>query len=98
MNDSAGATLKTIVRKNLILRLAVPRFFVQGDEVVISGIVHNYLTTAKQARVSVKLEGLDLVAGTAVQRCRCRQPRRGQSGLARESANPFGTRRSPPKR
>jgi len=30
-----SATSKTIVRKNLILRLAVPRFFVQGDEVVI---------------------------------------------------------------
>ena len=40
-------TLKTIVRKNLILRLAVPRFFVQGDEVVISALVHNYLTTRR---------------------------------------------------
>ena len=30
---------KTIVRKNLILRLAVPRFFVQGDEVTISALV-----------------------------------------------------------
>src|SRR5262249_3727391 len=38
-----AATMKTIVRKNLILRLAVPRFFTQGDEVVISTIVHNYL-------------------------------------------------------
>ena len=42
-----NATLKTIVRKNLILRLAVPRFFVQGDEVVISALVHNYLTDAQ---------------------------------------------------
>jgi uncharacterized protein YfaS (alpha-2-macroglobulin family) len=57
------ATLKTIVRKNLILRLAVPRFFVQGDEVTISAIVHNYLTTPKTVRVSVDFKGLDVVDG-----------------------------------
>jgi alpha-2-macroglobulin len=62
-----GAILKTIVRKNLIVRLAVPRFFVQGDEVVISGLVHNYLATAKKARVSVHLEGLDVTSGSVTQ-------------------------------
>ncbi|MBV8895456.1 MAG: hypothetical protein JO051_03015 [Acidobacteriaceae bacterium] len=62
-----SATQKTIVRKNLIMRVAVPRFFVQGDEVVISGIVHNYLTTAKHARVSVSLEGLTLATTAATQ-------------------------------
>jgi uncharacterized protein YfaS (alpha-2-macroglobulin family) len=62
-----SATQKTIVRKNLIMRLAVPRFFVQGDEVVISGIVHNYLTTAKHARISVALEGLTLAGGASTQ-------------------------------
>ena len=59
-----GATLKTVVRKNLILRLAVPRFFVQGDEVVISALVHNYLTDAKTARVSLDVKGLDILNGT----------------------------------
>jgi uncharacterized protein YfaS (alpha-2-macroglobulin family) len=58
-----AATLKTIVRKNLILRLAVPRFFVQGDEVVISALVHNYLTTPKKAQVSLDLKGLDVLDG-----------------------------------
>jgi len=58
-----GAVLKTIVRKNLILRLAVPRFFVQGDEVVISALVHNYLATPKKARVSLDLKGLDALEG-----------------------------------
>ena len=58
-----SATLKTIVRKNLILRLAVPRFFVQGDEVVISALVHNYLTTDKTARVSLDVKGLDVLDG-----------------------------------
>jgi uncharacterized protein YfaS (alpha-2-macroglobulin family) len=58
-----NAIQKTIVRKNLILRLAVPRFFVQGDEVVISALVHNYLGDAKTARVSLDLEGLDVLDG-----------------------------------
>jgi hypothetical protein len=58
-----SATLKTIVRKNLILRLAAPRFFVQGDEVAISAIVHNYLTETKTARVSLELAGLDVLEG-----------------------------------
>jgi alpha-2-macroglobulin len=58
-----AATQKTIVRKNLILRLAVPRFFMQGDEVTISALVHNYLPNAKTARVSLDMTGLDVVAG-----------------------------------
>ena len=51
------------MRKNLILRLVVPRFFVQGDEVVISALVHNYLTTDKTARVSLDVKGLDVLDG-----------------------------------
>jgi len=58
-----GATLKTIVRKNLILRISTPRFFVQGDEVVLSALVHNYLTDAKTARVSLEVKGLDILDG-----------------------------------
>jgi len=58
-----AATSKTIVRKNLILRLVVPRFFVQGDELTISALVHNYLTSAKTARVSLDLTGLDVLDG-----------------------------------
>jgi uncharacterized protein YfaS (alpha-2-macroglobulin family) len=58
-----SATQKTIVRKNLILRLAVPRFFVQGDEVVISALVHNYLGEGKNARVSLEFEGLGVLDG-----------------------------------
>ncbi len=56
-----AAVMKTIVRKNIILRLAIPRFFVQGDETVISGIVHNYLPNSKHAKVSVSLTGLELI-------------------------------------
>ena len=45
---------EVITKKDLIIRLQAPRFFVEKDEVVLSANVHNYLTTAKQ--VSVELE------------------------------------------
>ena len=32
-----------VTRKDLIVRMEAPRFFVQTDEVVLSAIVHNYL-------------------------------------------------------
>ncbi len=97
-----GATLKTIVRKNLILRLAVPRFFVQGDEVVISALVHNYLTTEKTARVSLDVKGLDVLEG-ATKRCARAEPRRRQGwtgGCARSrcAARRSRAKRSPMKR
>jgi uncharacterized protein YfaS (alpha-2-macroglobulin family) len=57
------ATNTVIVRKNLMVRLAVPRFFRQGDEVTVSAIVHNYLATAKTVQVSLDLKGLDVLAG-----------------------------------
>ncbi len=96
-----SATLKTIVRKNLILRLAVPRFFVQGDEVVISALVHNYLTTDKTARVSLDVKGLDVLDG-ATKDVLIPQPRRSQGRLARARAAgplapPSPARRSPMK-
>jgi alpha-2-macroglobulin len=58
-----GAINDVIVRKNLMVRLAVPRFFRQGDEVTVSAIVHNYLTNAKTVQVSLDLKGLDVLSG-----------------------------------
>ncbi len=58
-----SAVDRVIVRKNLMVRLAVPRFFRQGDEVVVSTIVHNYLATAKTVHVSLTLKGLDILDG-----------------------------------
>ncbi len=46
-----------VTRKNLVLRLQAPRFFVEKDEVVLSANVHNYLKTAKQVRVRLELKG-----------------------------------------
>ncbi len=56
-----GAVLKTIVRKNVILRLVTPRFFTMGDEVTISAIAHNYLASAKQAKMTLDVKGLEII-------------------------------------
>jgi uncharacterized protein YfaS (alpha-2-macroglobulin family) len=78
-DTKAGAALnKVLVRKNLIVRLAVPRFFRQGDEVTISTIVHNYLTTPKTVRMSLDVSGLDLVNGSAQD---ITVPQRGEAKL-----------------
>ncbi len=46
-----------VTRKNLILRMQAPRFFVEKDEVVLSANVHNYLETKKSVQVKLQLEG-----------------------------------------
>ncbi len=50
-------THKVITRKNLILRLEIPRFLTQGDTATVTGIVHNYLDHEKTARVSLQAAG-----------------------------------------
>ena len=59
-----SAISKVIVRKNLLVRLVVPRFFRQGDEVTVSTIVHNYLPADKTARVSMEFDGLQVIDGS----------------------------------
>lgn len=68
-----GATLDTkvgsainriIVRKNVMVRLAVPRFFRDGDEVTISVLVHNYLKSEKSVQVSLDVSGLEAIGGS----------------------------------
>ncbi len=51
----ASAESEVVTRKNLIVRLQAPRFFVQKDEVVLSANVHNYLETEKSAVVSLDI-------------------------------------------
>jgi uncharacterized protein YfaS (alpha-2-macroglobulin family) len=53
---------EVVTRKNIIVRLQAPRFFVERDEVVLSANVHNYLKDAKQVRVKLELEGNALEA------------------------------------
>ncbi len=58
-----SAVVNTIVRKNLMVRLVVPRFFRRGDEITLSTIVQNYLPTAKVAQVSMVFDGLQVLDG-----------------------------------
>ncbi|MGB9442210.1 MAG: MG2 domain-containing protein [Desulfobacterales bacterium] len=58
-------SVEVVTRKDLIVRLQAPRFFVETDEVVLSANVHNYLKNRKTARVELELEGgcLALLSG-----------------------------------
>ena len=51
------ATVEVITRKNLMVRLQAPRFFVEKDEVVISANVHNELDVAQEVKAVLELEG-----------------------------------------
>jgi uncharacterized protein YfaS (alpha-2-macroglobulin family) len=56
--------VEVVTRKDLLVRLQAPRFFVQKDEVVLSANVHNYLKVGKQVAVSLELGGGTLAATT----------------------------------
>jgi uncharacterized protein YfaS (alpha-2-macroglobulin family) len=51
-----------VTRKDLIIRLQAPRFFIQKDEVVLSANVHNYLDSKKSVQAKLELEGDCLAA------------------------------------
>jgi uncharacterized protein YfaS (alpha-2-macroglobulin family) len=51
---------EVVTKKDLIVRLQAPRFFVQKDEVVLSANVHNYLKHDKDVAVSLEMEGSTL--------------------------------------
>ncbi len=50
-------SVEVTTKKNLLVRLQAPRFFVEKDEVVLSAIVHNDLATEKTVRVVLECEG-----------------------------------------
>ncbi|MDH3590246.1 MAG: hypothetical protein OER88_00090, partial [Planctomycetota bacterium] len=49
-----------LVRKELQVRLATPRFYTQGDKTTVSAIVRNDLPVAKDVRVEITATGIDL--------------------------------------
>jgi uncharacterized protein YfaS (alpha-2-macroglobulin family) len=57
---------EVVTKKDLLVRLQAPRFFVQKDEVVLSANVHNYLKADKKVNVSLELEGKTLEAMTGL--------------------------------
>jgi alpha-2-macroglobulin len=78
MDDGRAGSVVTrvLVRKNLIVRLAAPRFFRQGDEVTLRVIAHNYLETAKDVTFALDLTGLDAISG---QQQKVNIPAKGES-------------------
>ncbi|HVF48894.1 MAG TPA: MG2 domain-containing protein [Pyrinomonadaceae bacterium] len=51
------AVEKVLARKDVILRLAMPRFLTEGDTVTLSGIVHNYLKQDKTTKITIDVGG-----------------------------------------
>ncbi|PYS88156.1 MAG: hypothetical protein DMF64_21205 [Acidobacteria bacterium] len=56
-----ATTQKALERKDVIMRLAMPRFLTAGDTVTISGIVHNFLNADKQTQISLEVGGAKLL-------------------------------------
>jgi uncharacterized protein YfaS (alpha-2-macroglobulin family) len=59
-----SSVTQVITRKDLLVRFEGPRFFTERDKVTLSAIVHNYLSTAKKARVVMEADGLRLLGET----------------------------------
>lgn len=57
-------TSTVITRKDLLVRMETPRFMQENDEVTISTIIHNYLTTTKETTVKFSGENVLLQSGT----------------------------------
>jgi alpha-2-macroglobulin len=85
-DSKAGSVVtRVLVRKNLIVRLASPRFFRQGDETVLRVIAHNYLATAKDVTFAPRCERRGCPQRPDAEDHYSRQ-RRELRGLAREGA------------
>jgi alpha-2-macroglobulin len=52
--DVGFCTQKVLCTQDLILRLALPRFFNEGDQGYITAIVHNYTKKAQSIKLSLK--------------------------------------------
>ncbi|MDQ3804645.1 MAG: MG2 domain-containing protein [Acidobacteriota bacterium] len=55
------AVSRVVERKDVIIRVATPRFLTAGDTVTLSGIVHNYLKAEKVTQVSIEVAGAQLL-------------------------------------
>ncbi len=59
--DVGQQTNKIISRKDLLVRMETPRFFREGDEMIVSTIVHNYLDEKKKTKITFAADNLKLV-------------------------------------
>ncbi len=61
------ASAEVVTRKNIIVRMQAPRFFLERDEVVLSANVHNYMPEAKSVKVRLELDGNTLELPSAAE-------------------------------
>jgi hypothetical protein len=54
-------TQTVITRKDLLVRMETPRFLQDKDEITISTIIHNYLSSEKNVKVKFKATNVSLV-------------------------------------
>ncbi len=60
-------TAQAVTKKNIMVRLQTPRFFVEKDQVTLSANVHNYLENSKHVRAEISLDaGTFTLDGPAV--------------------------------
>ncbi len=54
------ARAQVVSRKDLLVRMEIPRFVIEGDSLLVATTVHNYLSTEKRVRVELLTEGLSV--------------------------------------
>ncbi len=57
-----SAVERTIVRKNVMVTMATPRFFTEGDEVTVPVLVRNYTSAEQRVQVSLQAQGAQIQA------------------------------------
>ncbi|MGE3840686.1 MAG: alpha-2-macroglobulin [Vicinamibacterales bacterium] len=62
---AAAAVARTTVTKDLILRLAHPRFLTEGDQMQLPVVVHNYHDASRPVQVTVSAAGLEPPASSS---------------------------------
>ena len=61
-DTKVGSTInKIITKKPLIANLITPRFVVEDDRILISGVIHNQTGKNQKVSVELKAEGLDIL-------------------------------------
>ncbi|MBC7473976.1 MAG: hypothetical protein H7263_06760, partial [Candidatus Sericytochromatia bacterium] len=80
LNSRVGSEKKDIVtRKNILVRMQAPRFFVERDEIVLSALVNNDLTTAKKVECTIDLG--DALENTQPQKVSVTVPAKGEKRI-----------------
>ncbi len=59
--------LKTLVKKDLLVRLIPPRFFTERDSLVITTIAHNYLDRDQHVQMGLNVSGVELLSAASIE-------------------------------